>query len=689
MGTQQAGRPERFGIPCARHWRLRERCVNSTAMRILRALFAFALLVIITLALGELVLRISAWGGDPRWIREVGQLSSGETLCIVDPEAANSLVAGQQPSNAPRVMRSSFVMPKPRDTLRIFLVGDSAAKGDPQPRNLAVSSFLQAMLSDALPGKKIEVINLGASGVSSAVLTGQVRDAIRFSPDLFIFYAGNNEFFGLGGCVERSSASGLRRALQRSAFVCWLESRASTGRAVQQAPIPADSPLREAAARSLSFNLGRMLDEVKAADVPAIVCTTAGNESGLAPLGQDHIGGLDARQQGELKRLMDEAVEVADRENHAQAVNLLRQAVQLAPRSAKARFLLGKVLVAAGQNDPARVAFLEARDLDTLPLRPISLTEQAIRNTALVKGAVFCDMAEIFRRESPDGATGWDLLDDHVHLSLSGQARAARSMVGAMANLAPPLQLDPGQLALVREDAAYAEDLGTNIYDTYAVNCAQRALFASPQMKETNGEAFKVFDELCREQEEEMEPSVLAAVRDWQARRSGSGTAEPITAAVAQVLTRDGAQEQALDLWELSARQVPEYTLQFLEYVYFALACRQKLDGELTPDAVALSARAIAQGNFILARDLADDAPARRYIGGLHQLRGEWAEAIPFLVAARNQLAGKDRLAADQALVLSYLKTDKRDQALAVADEGIKKGGEDAGFYRALRWEVE
>ena len=661
-----------------------------------RALFALALLVLLALVLGEFAMRASGRSGDLRWIRDAGQLPSGETLCTVDPSAADSFFADAQKPSAERTARSSFVMPKPRDTLRIFLLGESAAKGDPQPRNLAMSSFLQAMLADALPGKKVEVINLGTAGVSSALLPGQVRESIRFAPDLFIFYAGNDEFFGAGGCADRGAPRGPWRVLRRSALVRWIEShfarsaeRASADTPLPQTPIPADSPLREQAARNLSSNLGRMLDEAKAAGVPAIVCTTAGNESGLSPLGTDDTGGLDTKQQAELKRLMDEAVEAADRENHALSVNLLRQAVLLAPRSAKARFLLGKVLVAAGQADPARVAFLEARDLDTLPLRPISLTEQAIRNTALVKGAVFCDIAEIFRRESPDGAAGWDLLDDHVHLSLSGQARAARSMVGAMANLAPPLQLDPGQLALVRDDAAYAEELGTNVYDTYAVNCTQRDFFASPRMKESNGAAFKVFDELCCEQEQEMEPSALAAVREWKGRRSVGKTTEPVTAAAARTLMLERRQEEALDLYELAARQVPEYTPQFLEYVYFALACRQKLDGELGPEALALAARAVAQGNFIVEHDRAADGSVRRYIGGLHQLRGEWAEAIPFLVTAREQLAGAERLGADQALVLSYLKTGKKDEALAVADEGLKLGGEHAEFYQTLRGEVE
>ena len=72
------------------------------------------------------------------------------------------------------------------------------------------------------------------------------------------------------------------------------------------------------------------------------------------------------------------------------------------------------MLARGGQPDPARTAFLAARDLDTMPWRPISLTEQAIRNTALVKGAVLCDVADIFRRESPDGATGWHTIIANV-----------------------------------------------------------------------------------------------------------------------------------------------------------------------------------------------------------------------------------------------------------------------------------
>ena len=72
---------------------------------------------------------------------------------------------------------------------------------------------------------------------------------------------------------------------------------------IGQTVIPAESPLREAAARNLAINLGAMLDDLRAAGVASIVCTTASNESGLAPLGEDDVNGLEEKQQRELKRL--------------------------------------------------------------------------------------------------------------------------------------------------------------------------------------------------------------------------------------------------------------------------------------------------------------------------------------------------------------------------------------------------
>ncbi len=663
-------------------------------------------LPLLLLAFAEVVLRLFGWGGYPGWIREIGHLPSGGILCRVEPAAASPYFFANPEHGGGSTMQTTFVMPKPPDTVRIFLVGESAAQGYPQPRNLAMSAFLQAMLSDAWPDKNVEVVNLGATAVASFPLVYQVRDALQFAPDLFIFYTGNNEFFGAYGTASINAAGslppwGLRlmRAARGLALMQivdrWVYRGADADRTLMETMIgrtviSADSPLREAAARNLAANLGTMLDEVRAAGVPAVVCTTASNESGLAPLGEDDFSGLDEGQQRELRRIMGEAADASDRGEFAAAVTLLRGAVQLAPFHARAHFLLGQALANAGQLDAARASFLDARDLDTLPWRPISLTEQAVRDTALGKAAVLCDTAEIFRKESPDGATGWDLLDDHVHLSLSGQARAARAMAGAMSDLAPPLRIGPDELSRVQDDKTYALSLGANRYDTYAVNHAMRILFAVPFLKRTNRPALEVYDARCREAEEQMSPPVLAAVREWQAFPADVAVLRPVASLVGGALLREGRTHEAMQLYALAARQTPDYTSWYLEYVYYALACRQQLDGRLGTQDLSTAAEVIAQGRFILDHRLSAGGGAEHfYVGRLCQLRGDWAGAVPHFLAAREQLKDEDLVAADQALVVSYLQIDRKAEALALAGDGIKNGGRFADTYRRLRAEAE
>ncbi|MBP7829499.1 MAG: hypothetical protein KA248_06240 [Kiritimatiellae bacterium] len=591
-------------------------------------------------------MRLSGRGGYPAFLREAGRLPSGETLCLVEPAASKPYFFAN-PDRPGYADQSTFVMPKPAGTVRIFLIGESAAKGYPQPRNLSMAAFLQEMLNSAWTDRKAEVISLGTTAVASFPLVYLVRDALNYDPDLLIFYIGNNEFFGAYGTGSINTAgtlppSALRvlRALRGLALVQaldeWRYAKPGEGMTLMEemigrAAIPADSPLRAAAARNLRANLGAMLDAAKAAGVPALVCTTAANESDLAPLGGDP--------------------------------------------AAQAAFEKGRAL--------------EARDLDTLPWRPISQTEEAIRAAAREKGAALCDIAELFRRESPDGATGRDLVEDHVHLSLRGQARAARAMAEAMTRMPGLLRVDPGALAGLPDDAELARRQGANPYDEYRVNHTLRVLYGVPFMKRSNPAAFQRYDAACRATEARMSPGVLAAAREWQTLRPHAGGLRPITAMIARVLLREGRTAEALPLYDIAARQVPEYTSWQLEYVYFALACREKLAGGLSPTERETAASAIAQGVFLLAHGDSKTGLTERYVGRLHQLRGEWAEAIPFLLAARPRMRAEDLVACDQALVMSYLKTGRTADARALADEGIRNSGRFAGVYRKLRDGIE
>lgn len=648
----------------------------------------------------EGVLRLFGWGGYPPFLREVGQLPSGGTLCLVEPAASKPYFFAN-PTRPGYAEQSNFVMPKPADTFRIFLIGESAAKGYPQPRNLSMASFLRAMLSDLHPGKKIEVIDLGTTAVASFPLVYAVRDALRFDPDLFIFYTGNNEFFGAYGTASINAAGplppwGLRamRAFRGLALVQaldgWLhgktdESRTLMEQMIARAVIPSGSPLRAAAARNLGTNLGTMLDDVKAAGVPALVCTTASNEAGLAPLGKDDEEGLDETGRRELGRRLGEGMLALARGEPSAAVAPLRAAAEIAPRHARARFLLGQALAGTGDRAGACAAFLEARDLDTMPWRPVSQTEHAIRSAAQSRGVPLCDVAEKFRAASPEGAAGWSLLDDHVHLSLAGQARAARAMVRKLSASDSPLAATAQSVEALPPDEDYAERLGRNFYDDYRVNHTLRVLFGVPFMKSSNPEAFARFAGAATAAEARMSPAMLEAAREWQTFKPHAGGLRPLTGMAARVLLRENKPAEALPLYEIAATQVPDFTSWHIEYVYFALACRERINGKLDERDLARASDAIMQGRFLFEHGFSGSGLTERYVGRLHQLRGEWQEAIPFLLAARPRMNAEDLVACDQALFLSYMKTGRKKEALQLAEQGARESGRFAPVYRQMK----
>ena len=656
-----------------------------------RALFlAITLsLPVVALLVLEIALRLFGWGGYPPFIREVDRLPSGETLCLVEHGSFKPYFFAN-PERPGYTESATFVMPKPAGTVRIFLIGESAAKGYPQPPNLAMSAFLQAMLTDAWPGTRVEVINLGTTAVASFPLIYQVQQAAAYAPDLFVFYVGNNEFFGAYGTASINASGGapawalpLLRAARGLALVQAFDQVTYRGadqgktlmeEMIGQTFLPADSPLREAAARNLGTHLGRMLEAVKAAGVPAIVCTTASNEAGMGPLGEDDLRGPapDAAT-GVVKEIAGSAVS-----------EQLREAVQRTPRSALARFNLGKALAAAGDIKGAREAFLDARDLDTMPWRPIRATEQAIRDAAKAHGAVLCDVAERFRDLSAEGATSWRLMDDHVHPSLEGQAEVARSIVGCMDTLPTPLTVPAQVSAALPDDAAYAARFRSNAWDDWRVRHTIRTLLGVSFMKRNNTQAFDAAQEACVTFESAQPASVREVLDEWKTARPHAGGMRPLTGMVARVLLREKRTAEALALYEIACTQVPQYTSWYLEYLYFTLACREVLNGTLLEGDREQAAAGIAQAKFLLANGNSESGLTERYAGRLHQLRGEWAAAIPYLLAARPKMSAQDLVACDQALFLSYVQTGNIAAARALADDGMRNAGQFAPVYRQM-----
>ena len=74
---------------------------------------------------------------------------------------------------------------KPAGTCRIFILGESAAMGDPDPA-YGFSRFLEIMLRERFFSIKFEIVNTGSVAINSHVLLPIARGLASQKPDIFI-----------------------------------------------------------------------------------------------------------------------------------------------------------------------------------------------------------------------------------------------------------------------------------------------------------------------------------------------------------------------------------------------------------------------------------------------------------------------------------------------------------------------
>src|SRR5579883_1167937 len=104
---------------------------------------------------------------------------------------------------------------KPADTTRIFVLGESAAYGDPQPE-FGLARMLQALLEGRYPGRRFEVVNASMTAINSHALLPLAKDCVNAHAAALVVYMRNNEVvgpFGAGTVFGSPAASlGLIRA---------------------------------------------------------------------------------------------------------------------------------------------------------------------------------------------------------------------------------------------------------------------------------------------------------------------------------------------------------------------------------------------------------------------------------------------------------------------------------------------
>ena len=344
-------------------------------------------------------------------------------------------------------------------TVRIFVFGESAAFGDPQPR-FGLPRLLQAVLELRYPGTRFEVVNAAMTGINANVILPIARDCAGAGGDIWVIYMGNNEVVGPFGA---GTVFGLRapplpviraslalRTTRTGQFI-------DTIRQKLQKPPPeksewggmemflnqqvrADDPRMKVVYDHFARNLEDIIRSGRRSGVGIVVSTVAVNLKNCAPFASAHRPGLSESDQMKWEQLYQNGIAAQTAGKNPEAAEWFRETAQIDDAVAELHFRQGWCALSLGEFADAQRSFIAARDLDTLRFRCDrrlnDLTREAVSHHQGER-VLLADAERVFAEQSPDGSPGENFFYEHVHLNFGGNYLLARTLAREVEKLLP------------------------------------------------------------------------------------------------------------------------------------------------------------------------------------------------------------------------------------------------------------
>ena len=337
---------------------------------------------------------------------------------------------------------------KPPGTYRIFVLGESAAMGDPDSA-YGFSRYLEVMLRARFPSMKFEVVNTGSVAINSHVVLRIAEGLADQKPDLFIIYSGNNEVVGPYGPGTMLTSGGMWMPVVRSGIffrstrIGQLLTKLGTKKREWHGmemfldqQVPASSPLMQQAYANYGENLRDTIRVAQAAGAKVVVSTVATNLKDCAPFASLHRKNLSHDELKKWSALVQRGSDLDAANSPAEALKQYQAAAAIDDEYAELEFRMARAVWKLGDYKAAREHFLRARDLDALRFRADSKVNEINRSVAASSRVALVDAENILSNAAPDGIIGTDLIYEHVHMTLEGNYLLARSI---FAEIAPGL----------------------------------------------------------------------------------------------------------------------------------------------------------------------------------------------------------------------------------------------------------
>jgi tetratricopeptide (TPR) repeat protein len=392
------------------------------------------------LLLLELVLRISGFGFPSGFF--VKTRIDGQQVYTQNPKFSLRFFPPELSRPACPMIIPARKSPR---TIRIFVLGGSAAMGDPD-YSYGFSRMLDEMLKQ-IPDTRFEVFNVAVTAINSHVVLPVARDCAKLDPDLFIVYLGNNEVigpYGPGtvftpflsklGLIRISIFVKSTRIGQLIDQISWRFGRHSSRmeswgglNMFLHHRLGQDDPRLDAVYSNFKENLEELCNVGQKAGAKVIISTLVNNLKGCAPFGSAHRRPMTAQHENNWHNLYEKAINLESYHLYNEAVSTYLQALELDEAFAECQYRLARCYLVLGQPEAALNHFIRARDRDILRFRADTKINHIIRtivSSTDSQNIRLLDAETAFRIPGPR-IPGYGSFYDHVHFNITGNFKMA------------------------------------------------------------------------------------------------------------------------------------------------------------------------------------------------------------------------------------------------------------------------
>jgi tetratricopeptide (TPR) repeat protein len=375
-------------------------------------------------------------------------------------------------------------------TYRIFIMGESAALGDPEPA-FGAGRYLQVLLRERFPNDKFEVINVAMTAINSHVILPIARDCARQDGDLWIVYMGNNEMVGPFGAATVFGAQAppwqlvrLNLAIQQMRLGQLLAECGQKLKAKGSNPtswngmnmfagnfVGPDDSRKHTVYQNFERNLRDILHTGLDSGAHILLSTVAVNLKDCPPFGSLISSNLSVGDREQVEQLLNDGNLFAENGNYKAAVKSYEEAARFNPQSAELEFYWGRCLLQLTNAAEARLHFQKALDLDCLPFRADTRINKIIADAGKQMASTqltLMDAASAIESNDTDGISGQEDFYEHVHLNFAGNYLLGRAWADEIAHILPSSMTNGASAAWASQEVCERR-LGLTDWDRYNV----------------------------------------------------------------------------------------------------------------------------------------------------------------------------------------------------------------------------